>query len=96
MVTLLGARAAATTRSLGAHGRNFGRLLRRNAARRWERLRRSKASLDGHDQKHLLVIARSARLRLTLFVYDPEACEAWIKRGGLIGQLQQKELPYES
>jgi hypothetical protein len=49
-----------------------------------------------NDQKHLLVIARSARLRLTLFVYDPEACEAWIKRGGLIGQLQQKELPYES
>jgi len=49
-----------------------------------------------NDQKHLLVIARSARFRLTLFVYDPEACEAWIKRGGLIGQQQQKELPYES
>jgi hypothetical protein len=49
-----------------------------------------------NDQKHLLVIARSARLRLTLFVYDPEACEAWIKRGGLIGRQQQKELPYES
>jgi hypothetical protein len=49
-----------------------------------------------NDKKYLLVIARSARLRLALFVYDPEACEAWIKRGGLIGQQQQKELPYES
>ena len=39
------------------------------------------------------MIARSARLRPTLFVYDPEACEAWIKRGGLIGQPQQKDLP---
>jgi hypothetical protein len=26
-----------------------------------------------NDQKHLLVIARSARLRPTLFVYDPVA-----------------------
>ena len=42
-----------------------------------------------NDQKHLLVIARSAQLRPTLFVYDPEAYEAWIKSGGLIGQQQQ-------
>jgi hypothetical protein len=53
-----------------------------------------------NDQKHLLVIARSARLRPTLFVYDPEAFEAWIKSGALIGQQQQnhnqKGLPYES
>jgi hypothetical protein len=35
-----------------------------------------------NDQKHLLVIARSARLRPTLFSYDPEAYEAWIKSGG--------------
>jgi hypothetical protein len=41
-----------------------------------------------NDQKHLPVIARSARLRPTLFVYDPEAYEAWIKSGGLIGQQQ--------
>ena len=32
-----------------------------------------------NDQKHLFVIARSARLRPTLFSYDPEAYEAWIK-----------------
>jgi len=49
-----------------------------------------------NDQKHLLVIACSARLRPTPFVYDPETCEAWLKRGGLIGQQQQKGLPYES
>ena len=53
-----------------------------------------------NDQKHLLVIARSARLRPTPFSYDPEAYEAWIKSGGVIGQQQQnhnqKGLLYES
>ena len=42
-----------------------------------------------NDQKHLLLIARSARLRPTPFSYDLEAYEAWIKSGGLIGQQQQ-------
>jgi hypothetical protein len=51
MVTLLGVRAAATTKSLAARGRNFGTLLRRNAARRWKKLRRSKVSLDGQRSK---------------------------------------------
>ena len=53
-----------------------------------------------NDKKRLLVSARFARLRPTLFSYDPEAYEAWIKGGGLIGQQQQnhnqKGLPYES
>ena len=51
MVTLLGARAAATTKSLAAHGLDFGTPLSRNAPRHWERRRRSKASLDGQRSK---------------------------------------------
>ena len=46
-----------------------------------------------NDQKHLLVIARSARLGRRCFVYDPEACEAWIKRGGLSANNSRRDYP---
>ena len=46
-----GDRVAATTKSRAARGRNFGTLLRRNAARRWKKLRHSKASLDFQRSK---------------------------------------------
>ena len=46
-----------------------------------------------NDQKRLLVIAGSARPQPTLFVYDPEACEAWIKRGDQSANSSRRDYP---